>query len=40
MIEDPYEILEIGQDEITLAAGDSDYLPTIEKLTKRGIQWT
>lgn len=36
MIEDSYEILEPG-DEITLVAGDSDYVPAIEKLKKRGI---
>ena len=37
MIEDSYEILTIGQDEITLVSGDSDYVPAIEKLKKRGI---
>jgi uncharacterized LabA/DUF88 family protein len=37
MIEDSYEIFEIGKDEITLVAGDSDYVPPIEKLKKRGI---
>jgi len=37
MIEDSYEILTIGKDEITLVAGDSDYVPAIEKLKKRGI---
>jgi uncharacterized LabA/DUF88 family protein len=37
MIEDSYEILKIGDDEMTLVAGDSDYVPAIEKLKKRGI---
>jgi uncharacterized LabA/DUF88 family protein len=37
MIEDSYEILTVGQDEITLVSGDADYVPAIEKLKKRGI---
>ena len=37
MIEDSYEILALGEDEITLVAGDSDYVPAIEKLKKRNI---
>jgi uncharacterized LabA/DUF88 family protein len=37
MIEDSYEILTVGVDEITLVAGDSDYVPAIEKLKRRGI---
>jgi len=37
MIEDSYELLTVGEDEITLVAGDSDYVPAIEKLTKRKI---
>lgn len=37
MIEDSYEILEVGKDEMTLVAGDSDYVPAIEKLKRRGI---
>lgn len=36
MIEDSYEIYTKG-DEITLVSGDSDYVPAIEKLKKRGI---
>lgn len=27
----------VGEDEIALVAGDSDYVPAIEKLKKRGI---
>jgi uncharacterized LabA/DUF88 family protein len=37
MIEDSYERLTIGADEITLVAGDSDYVPAIEKLKRRNI---
>lgn len=37
MIEDSYELIEIGKDEITLVSGDSDYVPAIEKLKNRGI---
>jgi uncharacterized LabA/DUF88 family protein len=37
MIEDSYEIFSAGQDEMTLVAGDSDYVPAIEKLKKRAI---
>lgn len=35
MIEDSYELMKPG-DEITLVAGDADYVPAIEKLRKRG----
>ena len=37
MIEDSYELFDIATDEITLVAGDADYVPAIEKLKKRGI---
>jgi uncharacterized LabA/DUF88 family protein len=37
IIEDSYEILSVGEDEITLVASDSDYVPAIEKLKKRNI---
>lgn len=37
MIEDSYERLDKSADEMTLVAGDSDYVPAIEKLQKRGI---
>ena len=37
MIEDSYEILKVGEDEITLVSGDADYVPAIEKLKKRKI---
>jgi hypothetical protein len=37
MIEDSFQILTIGEDEVTLVAGDSDYVPAVEKLKKRNI---
>ncbi|MCX8519002.1 MAG: NYN domain-containing protein, partial [Methylophilaceae bacterium] len=37
MITDSYEILTLGEDEITLVAGDADYVHAIEKLVKRNI---
>lgn len=37
IIEDSYEILKVGEDEITLVSGDADFVPAIEKLKKRGI---
>lgn len=37
MVQDSYEILKIGDDEVTLVAGDTDYVPGVEKLVKRGI---
>ena len=37
MMEDSYEILKVGEDEITLVSGDADYVPAIEKLKRRGI---
>jgi hypothetical protein len=37
MLTDSYEAVMIGEDEMTLVAGDSDYVPAIEKLRKRGI---
>lgn len=37
MIEDSFTILDPANDEMTLVAGDSDYVPAVEKLRKRGI---
>ena len=37
MMEDSFTILDPKADEITLVAGDADYVPAIEKLRKRGI---
>ncbi|MDI9349214.1 MAG: NYN domain-containing protein [Candidatus Symbiobacter sp.] len=38
VIEDSYEKMDVSQDEIILVAGDSDYVPMIEKLRKRGFR--
>lgn len=37
MVADSYERMDVTSDEITLVAGDSDYVPTVEKLRSRGI---
>ena len=37
MMEDSFTILDVATDEMTLVAGDADYVPAIEKLRKRGI---
>ncbi|HEY2093380.1 MAG TPA: NYN domain-containing protein [Thermoanaerobaculia bacterium] len=37
MIEDTFTILDPKTDEMTLVAGDSDYVPAIEKIRKREI---
>ena len=36
MVADSYELMKPGEDEITLVAGDADYVPTIERLRARG----
>lgn len=36
---DSYDLMKPGQDAITLVAGDGDYLPTIERIRKRGFQF-
>lgn len=33
---DSYERMRVGVDEVTLVAGDSDYVPTVENLCARG----
>lgn len=38
IMEDSYEIVIPGQDEIVLCAGDTDYVPVIDKLVKRKIR--
>ena len=38
MMEDSYELVDKGNDEMVLVAGDKDYLPAVEKLRKRGIK--
>jgi len=36
---DSFELMNIKEDVITLVAGDADYVPTIKRLRKRGIQF-
>lgn len=36
MMADSYERMTVGVDEITLVAGDADYVPTVESLRERG----
>lgn len=37
ILEDSYELMIPGQDEVILVAGDRDYVPTVESLKRRGI---
>ena len=39
IVADSYEILDVIRDEITLVAGDTDYVPAIERLKKRNIRF-
>ena len=39
IVADSYEILDPSKDEITLVAGDADYVPAIQVLKKRDIQF-
>jgi uncharacterized LabA/DUF88 family protein len=39
IVADSYEVLDIEKDEITLVAGDKDYVPTIERLRRRNIRF-
>lgn len=36
---DSFELMNPSRDEITLVAGDADYVPTIERLRKRGFRF-
>jgi uncharacterized LabA/DUF88 family protein len=40
IVADSYELMKPGADEITLVAGDSDYVPTIKKMRDRGFRFT
>lgn len=40
IMEDSYELMTPGQDEVILVAGDRDYVPTIESLKRRGITFS
>jgi uncharacterized LabA/DUF88 family protein len=39
IVADSYELMKPGEDEITLVAGDADYVPAIEKLRGRGFEF-
>lgn len=39
IVSDSYELMKPDTDEITLAAGDGDYVPTIERLKRRGFKF-
>ena len=38
MVADSYELLDVERDEITLVAGDKDYVPAIERLRRRDVK--
>ena len=40
ILEDSYEKIVSGQDEVVLVAGDRDYVPTAESLKRRGITFS
>lgn len=40
IMEDSYELMVPGQDEVILVAGDRDYVPTAESLKRRGITFS
>ncbi|MCA1642023.1 MAG: NYN domain-containing protein [Acidobacteria bacterium] len=39
IVSDSYELMKHDADEITLVAGDGDYVPTIERLRRRGFNF-
>ena len=39
IVADSYERMNPDSDEITLVAGDSDYVPTVEKMRARGFEF-
>ena len=40
IMEDSYELIIPGEDEVILVAGDRDYVPTVESLKRRGITFS
>jgi uncharacterized LabA/DUF88 family protein len=40
VVADSYERMNADRDEVTLVAGDSDYVPTVEQLRDRGFTFT
>lgn len=39
IVADSYELMDPTKDEVTLVAGDSDYVPTVERVIKRGFKF-
>ena len=39
IVADSFELMTPGEDEITLVAGDSDYVPTVERMMARGLDF-
>jgi uncharacterized LabA/DUF88 family protein len=39
MVYDSFDLMKTEQDEVTLVAGDSDYVPAVEKIKGRGIRF-
>jgi uncharacterized LabA/DUF88 family protein len=39
IVADSYELMDPANDEITLVAGDSDYVPTVERMIRRGFKF-
>jgi len=40
IVADSYELMDAASDEITLVAGDADYVPTVQRIRKRGLKFT
>lgn len=40
IVADSYELMKVDSDEITLVAGDTDYVPTVQRLRGRGLKFT
>lgn len=39
IVADSYELMKPESDEITLVSGDADYVPTVERIKKRGLKF-
>jgi uncharacterized LabA/DUF88 family protein len=39
VVADSYELMNPKRDEITLVAGDADYVPTVERMKRRGLSF-
>lgn len=40
IVSDSYELMKPPDDQVTLVAGDSDYVPTVQKIKSRGLKFT